>query len=100
MSAKSCRCFAGCLADRAPPSKARSGRAACLLSWTFKITGNANRPVIISWLDAQASYLAWNGPAKALRHGYCLHDDARLFDSRDPEFEDIMAADTIADEPS
>jgi ubiquinol-cytochrome c reductase iron-sulfur subunit len=37
-----------------------------------------------------------------LRHGYCFHDGARLFDSQDdtPEFEDIMPADTIADEPS
>jgi ubiquinol-cytochrome c reductase iron-sulfur subunit len=64
--------------------------------------GNANGTVTISWLDAQASYLAWNGQAKALRHGYCFHDGARLFDSQadPPEFEDIMAASTVADEPS
>jgi ubiquinol-cytochrome c reductase iron-sulfur subunit len=37
-----------------------------------------------------------------LRHGYCFHDGARLFDSRGdpPELEDIMAASTIADEPT
>jgi ubiquinol-cytochrome c reductase iron-sulfur subunit len=37
-----------------------------------------------------------------LRHGYCFDDGVRLFDSHEeiPEFEGIMAANTIADEPN
>jgi ubiquinol-cytochrome c reductase iron-sulfur subunit len=66
------------------------------------MTGNADSPVTLSRLDPPTPDLASNGRTKTLLLGYCFRDGTRLFvrQAETPEFEDIMAANTMADEPT
>src|SRR5450631_4448664 len=60
--------------------------------WTSRRAENGRGAVTIAWLYGPTPGHAPKRRPEAVRHGYCFHDGARLFDSHGtmPGFEDIM----------